>query len=577
MISATQPHYPGLADALLFRARAAGLRLQRRIREFVGPSFVRRRHRGDGLVAAAAIAEARSPLWTNGAAPKDHALTAGKVHNIRLALRAIDGIEVAAGETFSFWKQVGRPSRVRGFVKGRELREGCLIASPGGGLCQLSNALYEAALGAGFEIVERHAHSRLVPGSRAALGRDATVFWNYVDLRFRAAQAFRIEARLTSDALIVTFRATAPGAGDAAKPADGSQTASAHDCVSCGESACRRNNPEFERESARPIAWMVDSCSPEFSRLFARLAQPADALMLPTRRFGKARYDWPAGLCRRESAATLATLRRSLALRIAGHGAGHGGALQARALEADARVAAAYAARLSHLDTHLIVAQNLLPHLWRLGVLAGRSFSVLMQRLPMDMLQARLDAAAACYTNSPTLADFRAPDAIVAAENAALGEARRLYTAHPEIAAGFPDKSVLLDWAPAQAMAARRGGKTILFPASALARKGAYALREAIAGLDLDVIVAGQAVEAEGFWTGHRVRVLAPGEWPEEIAALVLPAIVEHQPRSLLCALAAGIPVIATPACGLGARPGLTLVPAMDAAPLRVALVALGM
>ena len=93
---------------------------------------------------------------------------------------------VPAGETFSFWKQVGRATRRRGFVAGRELREGCLVANIGGGLCQLSNALYEAALAAGFEIVERHAHSRRVPGSRAALQRDATVFWNYVDLRFRA-------------------------------------------------------------------------------------------------------------------------------------------------------------------------------------------------------------------------------------------------------------------------------------------------------------------------------------------------------------------------------------------------------
>ena len=72
-----------------------------------------------------------------------------------------------------------------------------MISTVGGGLCQLSNALYETALGAGFEIVERHAHSRVVPGSRAVLGRDATVFWNYVDLRFRSPHAFRIEARMS--------------------------------------------------------------------------------------------------------------------------------------------------------------------------------------------------------------------------------------------------------------------------------------------------------------------------------------------------------------------------------------------
>ena len=567
-ISATQPHYPGLADALLFQARASGLRLRRKAKELADRSFARPHRRGAELVAAPAIAEARSPLWTSGAGPKDRALTSGKVHNLRIALRAIDGIEVPAGEIFSFWKQVGRPSRARGFVAGRELREGCLIASPGGGLCQLSNALYEAALRAGFEIVERHAHSRVVPGSRAALGRDATVFWNYVDLRLRATQAFRIEARLTSEALVVTFRAAAPGAGAPLAPSGAVDIASAHDCVSCGESACRRNNPETGPDSAGSSAWLVDACSPEFRALFTRLARPDDALLLPTRRFASQRYGWPKGLCQRESAATFATLRRSLDLR----SAGQGGALQARALAAEARLAAAYAARLSHLDTHVFVAQNLLPHLWRLGVLQGRRFSVLMERLPMNVLQARLDAAARLYPQSPTLADFRAPPEIVAAEGAALSEARILYAAHSEIAACFPDKTVQLDWAPAKPMAARRGGRTVLFPASALARKGAYALREAIAGLDLDVVITGQAVEAEGFWAGLRVRVLRPGERPAEIAAVVMPAIVEHQPRALLAALAAGVPVIATPACGLSDRPGLTLAPAMDAAALRGAL-----
>jgi hypothetical protein len=569
MISATQPHYPGLADALLFRAKAAGLRLRRRAIAFADRSFARPHRVGSSLVAAPAIAEARSPLWPHSAGPKDRALTAGKVHNIRLALRGIDGIEIPAGEVFSFWKQVGRPSRMRGFAAGRELREGCLIASPGGGLCQLSNALYEAALRAGFEIVERHAHSRVVPGSKAALGRDATVFWNYVDLRFRAPRAFRIEARMTSDALVVTFRAVAPDV-DSHLPSPAAEVASAHDCVSCGESACRRNNPEISNDNAASSAWLVDAATPEFSALFDRLARPSDMLMLPTRRFATKRYGWPTGRCQRESAATLATLRRSLALRHAGQG----GALQAKALQADARLAAAYAARLSHLDTHLFVAQNLAPHLWRLGVLQGRRFSVLMQRLPMAALQARLDEAALHYRESPTLADFRAPAEIVAAENAGLAEADVLYAAHPQIAACFPDKTVLLDWAPARPMAARRGGATVLFPTSALARKGAYALREAIAGLDLDLVVAGEAVEIENFWSGLPVRRLGAGEKLAEIAAIVLPAIVEHQPRALIAALASGIPVIATPACGLAPRDGLTLVPPMDAGALRAALVA---
>ena len=56
------------------------------------------------------------------------------------------------------------------------------------------------------------------------------------------------------------------------------------------------------------------------------------------------------------------------------------------------------------------------------------------------------------------------------------------------------------------------------------------------------------------------------------VFAVVLPAHVEHAPRLLLRALACGLPVIATPACGLVAAPGLEIVEAGDVSGLRAAL-----
>jgi vancomycin resistance protein YoaR len=106
---------------------------------------------------------------------------------------------------FSFWKQIGRASARRGYVTGRMLQQGCMIPAIGGGLCQLSNALYDATLQAGCEIVERHAHSRVVAGSMAAAGRDATVAWNYIDLRFRSRNPVLIRARVTDDELVIAF------------------------------------------------------------------------------------------------------------------------------------------------------------------------------------------------------------------------------------------------------------------------------------------------------------------------------------------------------------------------------------
>ena len=115
------------------------------------------------------------------------------------------------------------------------------------------------------------------------------------------------------------------------------------------------------------------------------------------------------------------------------------------------------------------------------------------------------------------------------------------------------------------------GGRTILFPASALGRKGAYVLREALEALDVELVVTGKAREQDNhFWRDIEVRETAT--WPSRLAAVVLPAIVEHQPRALLRGLAQGLPVIATEACGLGDMPGLTTVAEFDATGLRAAI-----
>jgi vancomycin resistance protein YoaR len=152
-------------------------------------------------------AESRTPLWSEDS-QAERSLQIGKVQNLRCALRNLNGATIPAGGIFSFWKQIGRATPRRGYVRGRQLREGCLYPAVGGGLCQLSNALYDLALKSGCEIVERHPHTSIVPGSAAEVGRDATVAWNYIDLRFRPSAPLRIEAFLTRDELVVRFCAS---------------------------------------------------------------------------------------------------------------------------------------------------------------------------------------------------------------------------------------------------------------------------------------------------------------------------------------------------------------------------------
>ena len=552
---------PTRVGNLVFETKAALLRLRRAGADLTLDAPKRHR-RGETLTAAPVLATIRSPLWTTRGGAKDRALNAGKIQNLRAAILGLDGIEVGAGDVLSFWRQVGKPLRRRGFVEGRELREGCMIATVGGGLCQLSNALHEAALDAGLDVVERHAHTRVVPESRAEVGRDATVFWNYLDFRIRSPRPFRIEARLSADELELTIRGDIPGAS--VPTPDVPTGAIAHDCLTCGQTTCHRHDPD-DIDTSTPTAWLVDGASPEFAALLRDRAGLDDLLMLPSRRVGKAAAGWP--VIAREYSADLAALRRSLALRGMGPGTPRARVL----LDADARLAAAYARKLGATHTHLVIAQALLPHLWRVGALRGRSFEVLLDRLPIDAMHRVLDAARDLYPDSKTLGDFRALEAIAAAEREALGEAIRLITPHRAIAARFPSARVeLIDWQAATPLPATRGGRTFLFAGPALARKGAHAMREAMEQLDIALLIERPGEEQLDFWGDRDVR-LAQGV-PGELAGVILPAIVEHRPATLLRALAAGLPVIATGACGLPPQPGLTLIEPCDAVGLREAI-----
>lgn len=193
---------PTFFDQVVFQAKASVFRVARGVRE-LGPSKCKKWPLQPCDEAGGLLAESRSVLWDLSAPHAERVLQAGKVQNLRLAARKLDGCRVPGGQCFSFWRQVGWPGRMRGYVRGRELRQGCLVPAVAGGLCQLSNALYDAALLAGFSIHERHAHSQVVAGSLAEKGRDATIFWNYVDLRFSSEQPFRIGIAMTEDELIV--------------------------------------------------------------------------------------------------------------------------------------------------------------------------------------------------------------------------------------------------------------------------------------------------------------------------------------------------------------------------------------
>ncbi|MFA6860490.1 MAG: VanW family protein [Clostridia bacterium] len=116
--------------------------------------------------------------------------SSGRGKNISLALKKINGTVINPGESFSFNSLVGCPSGENGFFKANIIMNGEFVKEYGGGLCQASTTVYNAALLAGLEISESHCHSLQVGYVRA--GFDAMVTYNSNDMRFVNNQSYPI-------------------------------------------------------------------------------------------------------------------------------------------------------------------------------------------------------------------------------------------------------------------------------------------------------------------------------------------------------------------------------------------------
>jgi vancomycin resistance protein VanW len=128
---------------------------------------------------------------------------ASQKHNAVTALEQIDGLMIPAGGVFSFNQHVQGWTKDMGYRKAPVSYNGQLVSSWGGGVCQTSTTLYNAALLAGMEIQERHAH-HFAP-TYVPPGRDAAVAYQNIDLKFKNPYAFpiRIRGRVQQDQLVI--------------------------------------------------------------------------------------------------------------------------------------------------------------------------------------------------------------------------------------------------------------------------------------------------------------------------------------------------------------------------------------
>ncbi len=114
-----------------------------------------------------------------------------RVHNITLAASLIDGVIVEPGEEFSFNDAVGPTTKANGFKLARIFIKGQKADGYGGGVCQVSSTLFNAADEAGLQITERHDHS--LPPGYLPVGRDAATSYGVKDFRFVNTLPYTVE------------------------------------------------------------------------------------------------------------------------------------------------------------------------------------------------------------------------------------------------------------------------------------------------------------------------------------------------------------------------------------------------
>ena len=127
--------------------------------------------------------------------------------NIRIASAKLNGVEIPAGEVFSFNKSVGEGSAANGYLSGRVLYQDRAAYEAGGGICQVSSTLFNALLLAGCTIAERHRHA--YPVTYVPPGLDATIRYGKKDLRMKNPHPYpiHISTSMNDSSLFITIKA----------------------------------------------------------------------------------------------------------------------------------------------------------------------------------------------------------------------------------------------------------------------------------------------------------------------------------------------------------------------------------
>ncbi len=134
-----------------------------------------------------------------------------RVHNIHLAADVLNNTVVEPGQTFSLNDKLGPRTPEKGYVKAPIILEDGFGEDYGGGISQLTTTLFNAVFFGGYVDVDHSPHHYYI--SRYPMGREATIVFPYVDLKFRndTKHGVLIRATYSETSVTVTFYGNTDG------------------------------------------------------------------------------------------------------------------------------------------------------------------------------------------------------------------------------------------------------------------------------------------------------------------------------------------------------------------------------
>ena len=126
----------------------------------------------------------------------------GRVKNLKVAAERCNNTILYPGEEFSYNKALGTRTVANGFAPGHSFAGGKVVTTIGGGICQVSSALYNVVLEADLEVTNRVAHGLYVEYVKPSL--DATVVDGAIDFKFKNNRKYPVKIGAKAENGVVT-------------------------------------------------------------------------------------------------------------------------------------------------------------------------------------------------------------------------------------------------------------------------------------------------------------------------------------------------------------------------------------